>query len=59
VQGALAIRRSLDGSGLATQIDVPVRFGLAGRMTVPEAHATVAHEEVPRAVAPARPLLVR
>ena len=59
VQGTLAIRRSLDASGLATQIDVPVRFGLAGRVTVPEARAWVAYEEVPRAVAPARPLVVR
>jgi hypothetical protein len=59
VQGALAIRRALDGSGLATQIDLPVRFALAGRTTVPEARISVAHEEVPRAVAPARPLVVR
>ena len=59
VQGTLDIRRTLDASGLATQIDLPVRFGLAGRVTVPEAHIQVAYEEVPRAVAPARPLVVR
>jgi hypothetical protein len=59
IQGVLAIRRTLDGSGLGTQIDLPLRFDLAGRMTVPEATIAVAHEEVPRALAPARPLVVR
>jgi hypothetical protein len=38
---------------------VPLRFGLRGAFTAPEARATVAHEEIPRAVAPARPLVVR
>jgi hypothetical protein len=58
LQGVLIVRRSLDASGLATQIDVPVRFALSGRLTVPEARAFVAFEEVPRALAPARPLVV-
>ena len=59
VQGALAIRRALDASGLDTQIDLPVRFALSGRMTVPEARASVAYEELSRSLAPARPLVVQ
>lgn len=59
VQGALLVRRSLDPSGLPVEIDLPVRFGLAGRVTVPEAQIVVAHDEAPRAVAPARPLVIR
>jgi hypothetical protein len=59
VQGALRVRRTVDGSELPTTIEVPVRFGLAGRVTVPEARATVAFEEIARAVAPARPLVIR
>jgi hypothetical protein len=59
VQGVLAIRRTLDPSGLPVQIDVPVRFGLSGRVTAPEARASVQQEELPRAVAPARPLTIK
>lgn len=59
VQGALLVQRALDPSGLPAEIGLPVRFGLAGRMIAPEAQAVVAFEEVPRAVAPARPILVR
>jgi hypothetical protein len=59
VQGVLLVRRSLDANGLPVQIDLPLRFGLAGRFTVPELEAVVAHAEEPRALAPARPLVVR
>ncbi len=59
VQGALSIRRDLDQSALATVIEIPVRFALGGRMTVPEARAHVAFEEMARTVAPARRLTVR
>ena len=59
IQGVLAVRRSVDGSSLPTVIEIPVRFGLGLAATVPEAHATVALEDVPRAVAPSRPLIVR
>ena len=59
VLGTLAITRTLDASGLPAQIDLPVRFGLAGAVTVPEGRATVHFEEVPRALVPARPLLIR
>ena len=59
VQGVLLIRRGLDPSGLPVEIDLPVRFGLAGRVMVPEARAVIAHEEAPRALAVARPLLIQ
>lgn len=59
IQGALLVRRSLDGSGLAADIQIPVRFALAGRVTVPEARVVVAHDEAPRAVARARPLTIQ
>jgi hypothetical protein len=59
LQGVLALRRSLDDSSLPAIVEVPVRFRLAGRMIVPEAHARLAFEEAPRAIAPARGLAVR
>jgi hypothetical protein len=59
VQGVLLVRRTMDASGLPVEIELPVRFGLAGQVTVPEARATVAHEEAGRAVAPARPLVIK
>lgn len=59
VQGALSLRRALDASGLPVEIDLPLRFGLGGRVTVPEARASVAFEEVGRALAPARPLVIQ
>ncbi len=59
VQGVLAIRRDLDWSRTVTVIEIPVRFALGGRLTVPEARARVAFEEMERAVAPAQPLAVR
>ncbi len=59
IQGVLSVRRTVDQSGLPIVIEIPVRFGLGGVFTVPEARATLAREDVPRAVAPARPLAVR
>jgi len=59
VQGALFIRRALGASGLPLEIDLPLRFGLAGRVTVPEAQALVTFEEAGRALAPARPLVIK
>ena len=58
VQGVLSIRRSVDASDASTVIEIPLRFALGGRFTVPEARARVAFDELPRAVAPARPLRV-
>ena len=59
VQGVLAIRRLVDPGSLTTLVEIPVRFGLAGTVTVPEASARIAFEDVPRALAPARPLIVQ
>ena len=59
IQGVLTVRRSLDSSDLPSTIEIPVRFGLAGQVTAPEARASIAYEEIQRAIAPARPLLIR
>jgi hypothetical protein len=58
VQGVLTIRRALDGGDTATLIELPLRFALGGRLVVPESRARVAFEELPRAVAPTRPLQI-
>ena len=57
VQGVLTVRQAVDASGAV--IEVPVRFGLAGKMTVPEATARVARSSSGVATAPARSLLIR
>jgi|GEM_PF-1471208 len=59
VQGMLSIRRQMDASTLPTVFEVPVRFALSGRFTVPEAEARLAFEEASRALIPSRPLVVR
>lgn len=59
IQGQLVLRPSLDADGTETLLELPIRFGLAGRFTVPEARARSAFEEGGRAIAPARPLLVK
>jgi hypothetical protein len=58
VQGALTVRRGVDASERPTAIEIPVRFGLGGRVTAPEVVARVAFEEGSRAVAPARSLTI-
>jgi hypothetical protein len=58
VQGVLTVRRVLDATELPTAVEIPLRFGLAGRVTTPEAVARVAFDESPRAFAPARPLTI-
>ncbi len=58
IQGFLHIRRHLDRNPIPELIELPIRFGLTGAMTVPVATARLAHEEAPVAIAPARPLTV-
>jgi hypothetical protein len=58
VQGVARVRRAVEGGGESV-IEIPVRFGLAGRVTLPEAYATVARAEYEMAVAPAQPYMVR
>src|SRR6185369_7584786 len=52
VQGALMIRQVVANTMLPTLVEIPVRFALAGNVTVPEASARVVYEELPRAIAP-------
>jgi hypothetical protein len=59
IQGVLSIRRTLDAGDAPTVLELPLRFALEGRFTVPEARARVAFEDLPRTVVPARPIVVR
>ena len=57
VQGVLTVRQSVHRSG--SVIDIPMRFGLAGKVTVPEATARITRSTSGVATAPARHLTVR
>ncbi|MBX3219239.1 MAG: hypothetical protein KF795_01895 [Labilithrix sp.] len=57
LQGVLAIRQSVARTG--SVIEVPLRFGLGGRVTVPEASARLTRRTSAPATAPARTLVVR
>jgi hypothetical protein len=57
VQGVLALRQAVDRE--TTVFEIPVRFGLAGKVTVPEATARLARSSSAFATAPARPHAVR
>ena len=56
VQGVLALRETV---GDRAVLEIPVRFGLAGKLTVPEATAHITRSSSPSATAPARALTVR
>lgn len=56
--GLLFLRWKANASTLPHVLEIPIRFELAGKMRVPEAHARLAFEESERAVAPARPITV-
>jgi hypothetical protein len=58
IQGVLSARVTADASTQATTLQVPLRFTLAGRVTVPEAKAALAHEQAADAIAAARPLRI-
>jgi hypothetical protein len=57
LQGVLAVRWPVDTND--TVIEVPIRFGLGGRFTVPEATARIARDTYASAIAPARAFEVR
>jgi hypothetical protein len=57
LQGVLAIRQLVPNSG--SVLEAPVRFGLAGKVTVPEATAHLTRRASAPATAPARTLVVR
>lgn len=58
VQGAVYLRTRLDSDDLPRVLEVPLRFTLAGQVTMPEATARITDDDVPPARAPARPLVV-
>ena len=58
VQGAVYVRTQLDNDTLPRVIEVPLRFALAGTITMPEATARITDDEIAPARAPARPLVV-
>lgn len=58
VQGTLALRVPLDASPLPMTLELPVRFAVSGKVTVPEARARLAFEDAPRAIAPARGIAI-
>jgi hypothetical protein len=58
VQGAIYVRTELDGDTLPRVIEVPLRFALAGRVTMPEATARVTDDDIAPARAPARPFVI-
>lgn len=57
LQGVLVVREPVDRGG--SVMEIPVRFGLAGKVTVPEATARIARSSSAAATAPARPLAIR
>ena len=57
LQGVLAIRQAVGRSG--SVLEAPIRFGLAGKVTVPEAIARLTRRSSAPATAPARTLVVR
>ena len=58
LRGVLAMQRILDVSARADVFEIPLRFSLAGQITVPEGTARLTEEYAPRAVTPARPLKI-
>jgi hypothetical protein len=59
VQGALYLHTQMDADALPRVLQIPLRFGLAGKILMPEATATVTDEELPPTRAPARPIVVQ
>ena len=58
IQGVLVLRTSADASPLPTTLEIPLRFALAGKVTVPEARVRLAFEDAPRGAAPARGITI-
>jgi hypothetical protein len=59
VQGALYLRTTLDADPLPRVFAIPLRFALAGSVTLAEVTARIDDEELPPAYAPARPLVIQ
>ncbi len=58
VQGALYVSTQLDSDPLPRVLEIPLRFGLSGTVTFPEAVARIDDDELPPTRAPARPLAI-
>jgi hypothetical protein len=58
VQGAIYLRTSLDSDSLPRVLSVPLRFTIAGTVTMPEVTAHITDDELPVARAPARPVVI-
>jgi hypothetical protein len=58
VQGAIYLRTSLESDSLPRVLSIPLRFGMAGTVTMPEVTARITDDELPVARAPARPLTI-
>jgi hypothetical protein len=58
VQGALYVSTQLDSDPLPRVVEIPLRFGLPGTVTVPEAVGRIDDDELPPTRAPARPLVI-
>jgi hypothetical protein len=58
VQGALYVTMQLDSDPLPRVVEMPLRFGLSGTVTFPEAVGRIDDDELPPTRAPARPLVV-
>ncbi len=58
IQGQLVVHTRLDADGTSTIIELPIRFGLAGTFTVPEARARATDEEGVLTTTAARPLRI-
>lgn len=59
VRGALAVRETVDPSDVARVVQIPIRFGLTGRFTLPEAEGRLVDEQAARALTHAATLVVR
>jgi hypothetical protein len=58
IQGVLVLRTTADASPLPQTLEIPVRFGLAGKVTAREAKVGLTYEDAPRALAPARTITI-
>jgi hypothetical protein len=58
VQGAIYLRTSLESDSLPRVLSIPLRFGMAGTVTMPEVTARITDDELPVARAAARPLTI-
>jgi hypothetical protein len=59
VAGTLIARAGVSPSSVPTALTIPIRFGLSGHFTAPEAYAFLADSEAKRAHSPSQPIDVK